>query len=260
MIRAQDAIEYARLKLGTPYGSVAGQLDCLNLVKWVIRHAPGGDPKYTDAHVPALWASYHSSGKYKHLTARAENLIDIRPGMLIFKGQPIGADGQPHHVGIVSGPDSVIHASSAKGQVVETQISGDGWTLQGTSRWIEPDAAAPAPDNDDADGPYSAVIIAIDNDKPVNLRSGPSTSYGVIRKVPVGTIITVLLDGLDGWDYINTPDGQGYMMAKYIGRIPEPVPDLDPEPASTEWMADPTMISDTGAIIHLAGRWRFGVD
>ena len=33
MIKAVDAIEYGRSLLGTPYGSGAGQLDCINFIK-----------------------------------------------------------------------------------------------------------------------------------------------------------------------------------------------------------------------------------
>ena len=66
MITTKNAIEMAKGLLGTPYSD----LDCINFIKKIIRIAPGGDPKYTDAHVPALWASYDSSPKYRHLTAR----------------------------------------------------------------------------------------------------------------------------------------------------------------------------------------------
>ena len=40
MIRTEDAIATARALLGTPYA----ELDCINLIKAVIRRAPGGVP------------------------------------------------------------------------------------------------------------------------------------------------------------------------------------------------------------------------
>ena len=46
MIKAQDAISAARALIGTPYS----ELDCINLIKRVIRTAPGG--------IPAHGASY----------------------------------------------------------------------------------------------------------------------------------------------------------------------------------------------------------
>ena len=45
MIKAQDAIRAARSLIGTPYS----ELDCINLIKRVIRTAPGGVPWYTTA-------------------------------------------------------------------------------------------------------------------------------------------------------------------------------------------------------------------
>ena len=42
MIKAEDAIAKARELIGTPYGTGEGQLDCINLVKKIIRECPGG--------------------------------------------------------------------------------------------------------------------------------------------------------------------------------------------------------------------------
>ena len=50
MIKTQDAISAARALLCTPYRS----LDCINLIKRVIRTAPGGVPWYTTAGTNAL--------------------------------------------------------------------------------------------------------------------------------------------------------------------------------------------------------------
>ena len=270
MISAAEAIRVARSKLGTPYGSGEGQLDCINLIKYVIRHAVGGDPLYTDAHVPALWASYESSGKYKHLIARQIGTAGAMPGMLAFKGQPLGYDHQPSHVGLVSYDGMVIHASSAKGETVETRLDSS-WSLLGTSSKIQPAASpepAPDPDPDPEPGKsYTAEVIALKNDKPVNLRSGPGTEYGIIAKVPVGTIVTVLTEH-DGWDFINvsTTAQQGYMASQYLRRCdpqpepePEPGPEPEPEPG-TDWLESPTMISEAGSIISLAGKWRIAYD
>lgn len=257
MITAAEAIRVARSKLGTPYGSGPGQLDCINLVKAVIRESLGGDPAYTDAHVPALWASYESSGKYRHLIMQHIGIDGATPGMLAFKGQPLGRDHQPSHVGIVSYDGKVIHASSAKGEVVETDLNNGKWTLLGTSSKIRPaidPEPAPTPEPDPREV-YTAEVIAISNDKPVNLRSGPSTGDAIITKVPVGTMVDVLIE-LDGWDFIDTGHEQGYMASQYLKRY-EPGPDPDPE---DEYLHDPMLISDGGAVVRLDGRWRVAID
>ena len=139
MIKASDAIAAARAMIGTPYS----ELDCINLIKKIIRTAPGGDPNYTTAGTDELWSSYKSSGKYKHLTWRQEGICDAEPGMLAFKGRPSDkrGDGQPHHVGLVADKDgrlTVIHASSANGKVVETPLeAGQGWTLLAKHKLIQ---------------------------------------------------------------------------------------------------------------------------
>ena len=43
MIKTSEAIRTARALIGTPYS----ELDCINLIKKVIRTAPGGDKRYT---------------------------------------------------------------------------------------------------------------------------------------------------------------------------------------------------------------------
>ena len=261
MISAADAIAYGRSLLGTPYGSGAGQLDCINFIKKIIRDCPGGDKKYTDAHVPALWASYDSSPKYRHLIYRQENIDGATAGMLAFKGQPLGYDHQPSHVGLVTGPGTVIHASSAEGQVVETDLLNGQWTLLGTSSMIQP-GSEPAPEPEPEPGSsYTAQVIAISNDKPVNLRTGPSTKDSIITKVPVGTIVEVQMDLDNGWSFIDTGRDLGYMASQYLSPVDHHDVEPDPDPDDHDgWLINPCLISETGAVIHLDGRWRLGVD
>lgn len=134
MIHTQDAIAAARAKIGTPYGSGAGEIDCINLIKHIIRTCPGGVKGYTTAGTNTLWASYAMSAKYRDLTWRQEGIAGARAGMLAFKRS--GAD--THHVGLVTGAGTVIHASSARGAVVETPLTAaEGWNLLGTHRYIE---------------------------------------------------------------------------------------------------------------------------
>ena len=139
-IRTKDAVAAARGLVGTPYGSGRGELDCINLIKRVIRTAPGGRRGYTTAGTASLWASAEACGKYRDLTRRQIGLSGAVPGMLAFKGAPTGYAGQPHHVGLVAecgGRLTVIHASSTKGEVVEEALrERDGWTLLAVHRLI----------------------------------------------------------------------------------------------------------------------------
>lgn len=133
MISYQDAISAARSLIGTPYA----ELDCINLIKKVIRTAPGGVKGYTTAGTNSLWKSFAMSRKYKDLTWRQKGLSGARAGMLAFKVQ--GDD--VHHVGIVTERNTVIHASSVLGCTAETPLDeGEGWMLLAIHRYIDPAA------------------------------------------------------------------------------------------------------------------------
>lgn len=239
MIRTEDAIAVARSMLGTPYSTY----DCINFIKAIIRKAPGGDPKYQTAGTNTLWRS-------KDLTERWESLTGPRPGMLAFK-----ANGEDvHHVGLVTGPGTVLHSSSAKGGVVETDLLNGQWSYLAKHRLIEVDGA-PDPGPQQA---YTAKVIPINNGRPVNLRSGPSTSDGIIAKVPVDTMVDVLIE-LGDWDFIDTGTQQGYMASRYLERVKDPEP-VDPDDPGEGWALDPIMINACGAIVRLDGYWRLAED
>ena len=138
MIRASDAIAAARALISTPYS----ELDCINLIKKIIRTAPGGVKGYQTAGTASLWASggLAPGNKYRDLTERSETISGAKSGMLAFKGKPLGRDGQPQHVGLVTERGTVIHASSVYGKVVETPLTAkEGWTLTAIHRYIEPE-------------------------------------------------------------------------------------------------------------------------
>lgn len=137
MIETDEAIRTARSLLGTPYA----QMDCIALIVRIIRTAKGGRPGYRTAGTNSLWKSAEMSAKYRDLTRRQEGIAGARPGMLAFKRR--GAD--VHHVGLVAGggdagsPDgsglTVIHSSSARGEVVETALDSS-WALLAVHRDI----------------------------------------------------------------------------------------------------------------------------
>ncbi len=252
MVKTQEAIEYARSLLGTPYS----ELDCINLIKAIIRNAPGGVKNYTDAHVPALWDSYNSSAKYQHLIWRAENIDDPLPGQLIFKGKPLGRDHQPSHVGLVTGPNTVIHSSSSHGCVVETEIKGGEWTLLGQSKYIE--VGGPVkPDEEGSDDPVvvekQCRVYAEEGDT-VNLRVKPMASGPIRARIPIGTIVTVTGED-ENWAAVSYKNLTGYMMKQFLEPADKPAPSPD-----TAWHENVTMVSEEGSMISLQGRWRVAID
>jgi len=123
MISAETAIRTARGLIGTPYS----ELDCINLIKKVIRTAPGGDSKYTTAGTNDLWNSDSKRGKYRDLTWKQEGISGAKPGMLAFMGT-----GDVNHVGLVtdagtpaiSDPGTALVRAAAESGIPVLAVSG----------------------------------------------------------------------------------------------------------------------------------------
>ncbi|MBR5301214.1 MAG: C40 family peptidase [Clostridia bacterium] len=132
MIAAREAVCTARSLMGTLYK----EMDCIALIRAVIRQSAGGKADYRCEGTNWLWRSIGNSGKYRHLTWRQTHMDGACAGMLAFKrnGEDI------HHVGLVTGDGTVIHASSAAGCVVETKLDSS-WDCLGTHRYIAAEQA-----------------------------------------------------------------------------------------------------------------------
>ena len=262
MIKATDAIAAARALIGTPYS----ELDCINLIKRVIRTAPGGVPWYTTAGTNALWASANASAKYRDLTWQQEGVHGAMPGMLAFKRH----GGDVHHVGLVTERGTVIHSSSAAGRAVETALD-ESWHLLAQHRYIEV-AAAAAEMEGTMDVLYQAVVNTMRD--PLNVRDSPDASGRKIGELARGTTVDVLVEPVDGWAYIRAGSVSGYASAAYLARVEvvraetaedgvrptdmsgatdSPAGDADVEPYTTIRRED-------GTVIRLAGRWSVAED
>lgn len=237
MIRASDAINAARALIGTPYS----ELDCINLIKKIIRTAPGGVKGYQTAGTASLWASggLAPGNKYRDLTERSETISGAKPGMLAFKGKPLGRDGQPQHVGLVTERGTVIHASSVYGKVVETPLTAkEGWTLTAIHRYIEPEVipmqtmnveglvpSIPAKGRDNLapqgrvaknTQPQGGATVATPNGGKLNLRAGPGKAYKAIATIPNGETLEALGEAADGWLQVQWNGYAGYVSADMV--------------------------------------------
>lgn len=206
MIKTRDAIATARALLGTPYKD----LDCINLIKRVIRSAPGGVKNYTTAGTNALWDSYNASGKYRDLVWRQESTDDALAGMLAFKRR----DADVHHVGIVTGEGTVIHSSSVAGKVVETALDGS-WDLLGEHRYIGVAQEGEKEKEKEETSLAETAVVRTQRGK-LNVRKAPGGE--VIARLDNGSRVSVLAEA-DGWLHIAMTSGEeGYVSAAYIER------------------------------------------
>ena len=244
-IKTKDAIAAARGLIGTPYS----ELDCINLIKKVIRTAPGGDKSYTTAGSNSLWDSRWSSGKYKHVTEQIVGISGAKAGMLAFKAQ--GEDF--HHVGIVTEKGTVIHSSSTQGGrgVVETPLTAkEGWTHLAVHKDVRIGSES-AQEEGMATALYTARVIT--KDGPLNVRQVPEVGK-VIGTIPKGEVVEVFSSG--NWVRAKYGDIYGYVSAEYLERIEEEAQETTQDATQTTTLIN----EETGAAHMLVGKWRIAED
>jgi len=240
VIKAEDAIRAARRLIGTPYTD----LDCINLIKRVIRDAPGGDKSYTTAGTNTLWDSALASGRYRDLTERHEGLLDVPAGALPFKRY--GADDEGH-VGIATDEGTVIHASSVHGAVVETELTQEeGWDCWGVHRLIAPRTQAEEPMER-----YQAVVTLTNPRSYLNMRDAPEASARIIGRLRDGDAVSVQAMAGEGWVYVAGEAGCGYCAAEYLLAVQH-----EETPAVVRIRSVPVIIDEEGHEFFPQGGWR----
>ena len=206
MIQAEAAIRAARGLIGTAYS----ELDCINLIKKVIRTAPGGDKRYTTAGTNALWDSDSKRGKYRDLTWKQAGISGAKPGMLAFMG--VGT-GDVSHTGLVTERGTVIHSSKSRGGVVETALSEkNGWNGLGVHRMIEEaENAGAAPTG-------TAYIVCARTG--LRMRKRPDVRGEYMQMLPDGAVI-VALETRAGWIKTTYKGYTGWVSGEYCCKAGE---------------------------------------
>ena len=211
MIQAEEAIRAARGLIGTAYS----ELDCINLIKEVIRTCAGGDKRYTTAGTNELWNSFDSAPKYRHLIWRKAGISGAKPGMLAFMG--VGT-GDVSHTGLVTEQGTVIHSSKSRGGVVETALTAKaGWNGLGAHRMIEVNGYV----NDEdvqIDAKYSIGEYTVSYKNGLRLRKRPSLTGAYMLTMPCGAKLTVTeIDG--DWGKAAYKGHQGWCSLAYCDKV-----------------------------------------
>ena len=256
MIKTQDAIAQARKLLGTPYA----ELDCINLIKKVIRDAPGGVKTYTTAGTNALWDSYDSAPKYKDLTWRQEGLDGARAGMLAFKATSLTSFD---HVGLATDAGTVVHSSSTQGGrgVVETPLTrAEGWTHLAVHRHIEVQVEGGKKPQEGNMESYKAIVVLNDPASSLNVRNEPGRGGDVINKLFHGQSVKVQAEYENGWAFVQFGDSgrSGYVSMDYIVRddAPQEEPEQAPPGNIICVSGTPVIIDGDGNKFYPVGGWR----
>ena len=247
MIKTSEAIRTARALIGTPYS----ELDCINLIKKVIRTAPGGDKKYTTAGTNDLWNSDSKSAKYRDLTWKQEGISGAKPGMLAFMG--VGT-GDVDHTGLVTERGTVIHSSKSRGCVVETELTEkNGWNGLGVHRMI----AVQDDSEEGGETMFGNATVNITSGY-LNIREGASTRSKIIAKAANGARVNIIREaGGTGWVFGTLESGvAGYMSSEYL--VEDTV--LIVEDGEKGKPATTTLCRDDGVYITLIGAWALAED
>ena len=206
MIQAEAAIRAARGLIGTAYS----ELDCINLIKKVIRTCAGGDKRYTTAGTNELWNSFDSVPKYRHLIWRQSGISGAKPGMLAFMG--VGT-GDVSHTGLVTERGTVIHSSKSRGGVVETALSEkNGWNGLGVHRMIE------VAENAGAAPTGTAYIVCARTG--LRMRKRPDVRGEYMQMLPDGAVI-VALETRAGWIKTTYKGYTGWVSGEYCCKAGE---------------------------------------
>ena len=212
MIQAEEAIRAARGLIGTAYS----ELDCINLVKKVIRTAPGGDKRYTTAGTNELWNSFDSVPKYRHLIWRQSGISGAKPGMLAFMG--VGT-GDVSHTGLVTEQGTVIHSSKSRGGVVETALTEkNGWNGLGVHRMIGVEGSGDKSAGGERAGnaEYGRVIVCAGGG--LRMRVKPRGRY--MKMILDGTQL-VVLEEKGGWLRVEYRGYTGWVSGEYCCKAGE---------------------------------------
>ena len=245
MIQAEEAIRAARGLIGTAYS----ELDCINLIKKVIRTCAGGNKRYTTAGTNALWDSDSKRGKYRDLTWKQAGISGAKPGMLAFMG--VGT-GDVSHTGLVTEQGTVIHSSKSRGGVVETALTAKaGWNGLGKHRMIEVN---------EMEKEFGNATVSVTSGY-LNIREGASTAAKIIAKAANGARVNIIREaGGTGWVFGVLASGEaGYMSSEYL------VEDAPPESGdqgetSGEAPNTTTLRRSDGVYITLGGAWALAED
>ena len=232
MLNVQNMIASAKQAMGWPYVSPgsndANGIDCSGLFVKI----------YRDQGVSIYHGSNRIYRKYCNEKGRITSISQLQPGMAVFKWkdrQPAGHNdtlGDFHHIGlVVSGnPLRIIHASSAKGAVVEDTKLGQ-WMYFGKLKNVAYENGDDnMPENENLDMEKFAVVTA-ESGSSVKMRAKPSTASSTYWDVPIGSTVVVTDKG-ETWSHIRYGSRSGYMMTKFL-KEQEDTPET-PEQISAE--------------------------
>ena len=197
-----------------------GLCDCIGLIIGAVRLS-GGTWRWTHG------SNYAARNRIRDLHY-ISSASQLKLGDIVFKAREPGEakyrlpntyDDSPdrrdyYHVGVVTStaPFVVTHCTSVEGGIMRDTKLG-AWHYGGELNLVDYEEGG-----DTVEENYKAKVVAAQGST-VNMRKSASSKADVVRKIPIGTIVTVIKEYNDGWDYIGIDGTTGYMMKQFLQKV-----------------------------------------
>lgn len=217
--------------------------------QWIGHHVADCSGAFVWAYRQHGLSIYHGSNRIaREYVQKLLPPAEAKPGMVAFKGRNPGdkyydlpSEYKPggshyngdlvdyYHIGLIdNNPAMVINAQSTKNGVNVSQLS-NGWCAVGWPKGItKPE-----------EGEKMNKKMIVVGSGYLNLRPEPSKGAASIGKLYPGDAVTVTQEFSDGWAFVSSSAGQGYVMEAYLAPAPDETPEEPPAPdapASDELM------------------------
>lgn len=126
-----------------------------------------------------------------------------------------------NHIGIVGADgETVYEARGTQSGFVTSKVTDRKWTKFGRFRDVDygDGRETETMPEDGGTRVYYRAEVATENGK-LNVRSGPGTEYGVLFKLARGSVVDVLFEYPNGWDWISDDGDHGYVSHKYLRKV-----------------------------------------
>lgn len=213
---AKNVARVREYELG--HDGTGGTCDCIGLIVGAVRLSGGS---WTGTH----GSNYAARNAVDNLR-KVSNINQLNIGDLVFKGKQPSDSGYAlpskykssgdltdyYHVGVVTcvSPFEITHCTGVSGGIKRDTKLGN-WGYAGALKMLSDKKQG----GDTMEGLYMAEVYAA-NGGDVNLRETADKNGKQIKKVPVGTSVTVLEECDDEWAGVQAGSRQGYMMRKFL--------------------------------------------